>query len=149
MSKNRIYLDNCCYNRPYDDQVFETIRLETEAKLFIQEKIKLGKLTLVWSFILDFENSLNPYEEQKESIKAWKLVASIDVRPEEIIRLNANKLEQENNIKPKDALHIACTLKAECDYFVSSDKTLLKKTLSIRNIITLNPIDFILRWEEQ
>ena len=28
----RVYLDNCCYNRPYDEQVQLRIRLETEAK---------------------------------------------------------------------------------------------------------------------
>lgn len=49
----RVYLDNCCFNRPYDDQAFLTIRLETEAKLAIQEKIKAGQLSLGWSYILD------------------------------------------------------------------------------------------------
>ena len=34
----KIYLDNCCYNRPYDDQTYIRIHLETEAKLHIQEK---------------------------------------------------------------------------------------------------------------
>ena len=38
----KIYLDNCCFNRPYDEQVYETIRLEAEAKLFVQEKIYNG-----------------------------------------------------------------------------------------------------------
>ena len=31
----RLYLDNCCFNRPFDDQSTLTIRLETEAE---QEK---------------------------------------------------------------------------------------------------------------
>ena len=29
----KIYMDNCCYNRPYDDQTHIRIYLETEAKL--------------------------------------------------------------------------------------------------------------------
>jgi len=32
----RVYLDNCCFNRPYDDQMQLKIELETKAKLFIQ-----------------------------------------------------------------------------------------------------------------
>ena len=36
----RIYLDNCTFNRPFDDQGQIRIRLESEAKLYIQEKIK-------------------------------------------------------------------------------------------------------------
>ncbi len=35
----RIYLDNCCFNRPYDNQSQIRIHLETEAKLHIQELI--------------------------------------------------------------------------------------------------------------
>ena len=32
----RVYLDNCCYNRPFDEQDQLSVRLETEAKLYIQ-----------------------------------------------------------------------------------------------------------------
>lgn len=38
----RIYLDNCCYNRPYDEQGQLRIRLETEAKLRIQHLMRIG-----------------------------------------------------------------------------------------------------------
>jgi len=37
----RIYLDNCCYNRPFDDQNQLSVRLETEAKLAIQYMMRL------------------------------------------------------------------------------------------------------------
>lgn len=30
----RVYLDNCSFNRPFDDQTQIKISLETEAKLF-------------------------------------------------------------------------------------------------------------------
>jgi hypothetical protein len=36
----RVYLDNCCFNRPFDDQRHLRIRLEAEAKLSIQEAIR-------------------------------------------------------------------------------------------------------------
>ena len=52
----RIYLDNCCFNRPFYDQSQIRIRLESEAKLKIQDDILEGKLKLVWSYILDAEN---------------------------------------------------------------------------------------------
>jgi len=42
----RIYLDNCCFNRPFDDQIQMKVRLETEAKLFIQDQILKGKVTI-------------------------------------------------------------------------------------------------------
>lgn len=52
----KIYLDNCCYNRPFDDQSQIRIHLETQAKLYIQSKIREGTYDLVWSYILDYEN---------------------------------------------------------------------------------------------
>ncbi|MCL2832242.1 MAG: hypothetical protein FWD78_03645 [Treponema sp.] len=45
------------------------------------------------------------------------------------------------NIKRKDALHIACALKAECEYFLTTDKKLLNKKIFDLKII--NPLDFI------
>jgi hypothetical protein len=47
----RIYLDNCTFNRPFDDQNQLKIKLETEAKLYIQQAIANGTFELVWSYI--------------------------------------------------------------------------------------------------
>lgn len=43
----RIYLDNCCYNRPFDDQSQIRIALESQAKLYIQRLIVEKKIELV------------------------------------------------------------------------------------------------------
>ena len=64
----RVYLDNCSYNRPYDDQSQLRISLETQAKLQIQRMIKDKKLDLVSSYVLAYENSRNPNESKKNSI---------------------------------------------------------------------------------
>jgi hypothetical protein len=40
----RVYLDNCCYNRPFDEQAQLSVRLETEAKLEIQRQMRSGEL---------------------------------------------------------------------------------------------------------
>lgn len=53
----RVYLDNCCFGRPFDNQDFPRIFIETQATLFIQEKIKVGKIELATSHILHYENS--------------------------------------------------------------------------------------------
>ena len=50
-----IYLDLCCFNRPYDDQTQLRIRLETEAKLALQDKVRTGACRLLWSAVLDLE----------------------------------------------------------------------------------------------
>jgi predicted nucleic acid-binding protein len=50
-------------------------------------------------------------------------------------------------IKHKDAIHLATAILAEADYFVSTDRRVLKY-LSAR-VKTINPIEFLRIWEEQ
>jgi len=140
----RVYLDNCCFNRPYDDQTYLTIYLESEAKTFIQKEILEGKIELAWSYILDFENDVNPYEARKNAISEWRDIAIIDINvSKEIIELSKSIIQK--GIKKKDALHIACAIKANCDYFLTTDKKILNKNIS--EIIIINPVDFIRRME--
>lgn len=40
----RVYLDMCCYNRPYDDQSQLKVAMEAQSKLHIQNLISEGKL---------------------------------------------------------------------------------------------------------
>jgi hypothetical protein len=77
----KIYLDDCRFNRPFDDQSSFVIRLETEAKLYVQNLIRHGEIDLVWSFMLDYENAANPFEEVRRQIAEWKGLAAIDCAP--------------------------------------------------------------------
>ena len=76
----KIYLDNCSFNRPFDDQSSIRIKLETEAKLFVQEKILIGELQLIWSHILECENIQNPFIERRNAIIEWKKIAAEKIR---------------------------------------------------------------------
>lgn len=88
-----IYLDNCCFNRPYDNQSRVIVRLETEAKLDIQHAILTQQVHLAWSFMLDFENTANPHLNRKETIAEWKKLASINIPALENIRIYANQIK--------------------------------------------------------
>lgn len=61
----RIYLDNCCYNRPFDKPSHDRIINETNAKMAIQRAIAAGKIDLAISFILYSENKRGPNEIAK------------------------------------------------------------------------------------
>jgi predicted nucleic acid-binding protein len=136
----RVYLDNCCYNRPFDNQSDIIVRLEAEAVSFIQEQIKSRKLELVWSYIMDYENSFNPFEDRRVSIEKWRQYAKEDVDAKaEIVEQAENLMSL--NIKKKDALHIACALHTQSQYFLTTDSKLLNKTVS--GISIINPIDFL------
>ena len=117
----RVYLDCCAYNRPFDDQRNIITHVETEAKLVIQQMIKDNKLTLIWSDVLDYENFDNPFEERRDKISEWALLASIKVEMNEAVYENA-KVYMKNGLKQKDAAHIACAVYANGDYFITVDK---------------------------
>jgi len=142
MRKIRNYLDNCVFNRPFDDQTSIRIKLETEAKLYIQNKIFENVIELVWSYILEYENEQNPFMERKEAIKEWKKLAVIDIEENEII-LNKAKELMKIGLKSKDALHIACAIEGKAEYFLSTDDKILKKGKHIREIKIIDPIEFI------
>ena len=139
----KIYLDNCCYNRPYDDQSYLTISIETQAKLQIQSLVKAKKLDLASSFILDYENSCNPYSDRKSAITNFldeNVLDYVGSDKSELIKSNAKKI-MDSGVKMKDACHIACAELMNCDYLLSTDKRMLKyKSDSIK---LLNPIEFL------
>lgn len=138
----RIYLDNCCFNRPFDEQNQVRIRLEAEAKLFVQTKIFEKELELVWSYILEYENLLNPFEERKNAIQNWKQKASVDINEsDELIRMAESFVK--SNIKPKDALHLACAIEGKAKHFLTTDDLILAKKNSIAQIDIVNPLDLI------
>jgi len=138
----RIYLDNCCYNRPFDEQVSVLIRLETDAKLHIQQLIYSGSLELCWSFVLDYENAANPFEEVRSQIQQWQKRAVVDCV------LSAGILEKASQLmalglRQMDAAHVACAICMRAECFLTTDKKLLSK--AIPEISVLNPIDFVRR----
>ena len=51
------------------------------------------------------------------------------------------------DLKPLDALHIACAIALQCNYFLTVDKGILKKAALIKTILIMNPIDFIIERE--
>jgi predicted nucleic acid-binding protein len=138
----RIYLDNCAFNRPFDDQSQIRIRLESEAKLYIQEKIRQQEIELVWSYILDFENEQNPFEERRKVIEKWKSVAVLDIEETQKLLATANTLLKEG-IRAKDALHVASAIEGKASYFLTTDDKLIKKLSDIAEIQVINPVNMV------
>ena len=141
----RIYLDLCAFSRPFDDQNQLKIRLETEAKLFIQQGIMAGYYDLVWSYILEFENNQNKFDYKRNTIYDWKKLAKVHCVENDKIIEYAEKLKN-LNIRTKDALHIACGVYTNSSYLITTDKQLFNLKLS--DIIIINPLTFLNEVEE-
>jgi predicted nucleic acid-binding protein len=138
----RVYLDNCCFNRPFDDQRQTRVRLEAEAKLYIQERIREGVLELCWSYVLDFENEANPYDERRRMIAAWRRYAAVDVDETESVVQQARGLTR-LGLKAKDALHVACAISGECDYLITTDDVILRRAKKLERLEVLDPPSLI------
>ena len=145
----KVYLDNCCYNRPYDDQSQLRISLETQAKLQIQNMIRNNDVILASSYVLLYENSKNPHEQRKKSILSFVKDNTIDYV--DVDRANEVKSKADEiiaaGVKTADAHHVACAILAGCDFFLTTDDRLLKYKTDKLQII--DPIEFIRNWEVQ
>ena len=139
-----IYLDSCCYNRPYDTADQLTVVLEAQCKLYIQQLVKDGFITLVSSYMVRYESSQNPYAELRENIEAYiRQYSSVyvsDERKEEIEQAAADIMR--TGVKFKDACHVASAIYAKCNYFITTDKRLLKYKSPQIKLVT--PIEFVL-----
>jgi predicted nucleic acid-binding protein len=136
----RIYIDNCCFNRPYDDQTQLRIELETKAKLLVQHKIMNGTLELVISSMSRYENNKNPYDERKSAIGGFFKYAAEEVKSSPTVRADAKNLENKG-LKTKDATHLAFAINAKCHHFLTTDDKVLK--LKEDRITIMNPVEFI------
>ena len=140
----RIYLDICCFNRPFDAQLQLRVRLEAESKLEIQHLIRIGSFELIWSYMMDYENSANPFHERRSNTLRWKKLATSNVMASESI-ITRSKQFNEIGIKKKDSLHLACAIEASCEMFFTTDKGVLRKKNLISAIAILNPVEYIIR----
>jgi len=83
--------------------------------------------------------------EKRSLIAPWKEIASDFCSPSEIILLNGKEI-MKLGLKNEDALHIACAIEKQCDYFITTDSKLTHK--SIEGITVINPIDFIRQMDD-
>lgn len=144
----RIYLDMCCYNRPYDPQEQLKVAMETQSKLMIQRLVEEGKYDLVASYTLDYECGNIPSPIRKKQIMEFvqnNAKVYVSHQGDEEISKKAAEI-MATNVKEYDAYHVASAIYAGCEYFISVDTRLLKfKTDEIKMV---TPIEFITEMEE-
>ncbi|MCL1862286.1 MAG: PIN domain-containing protein [Defluviitaleaceae bacterium] len=140
MERLRLYLDTCCFNRPFDRIYQDKIRFECDAVLTIIKNCDDGIVNILKSDILDEEIGRIP--DLVKRLKVLMLYSSatshIEINKEIINR--AKHFQQFSSIKPFDALHLATAEYANADAFLTTDKKLLNLAWkSDAKIKVLNP----------
>jgi predicted nucleic acid-binding protein len=121
----RLYFDSCCLSRPFD--VFNNVAVQKEAYAVwgILDMIKCRKVDLAWSDYLTIETKRIRDAEQRFKILDWQNYAIVNIPRSQEIRWLAREV-QDKGIHKFDALHIASAIKANCQFFVTTDYRLQK-----------------------
>lgn len=140
----RIYLDACAYNRPFDNQSRDRVRLEAECVSRILGHCDGGEIDLVSSDALEFELGRTPDEVLRNALLELQSKHRDFVRRDRVVVARAATLE-EFSIRGMDAIHLALAEKGKVDYFVTTDIDLIKRAQKVESgIKVVDPIDFML-----
>jgi predicted nucleic acid-binding protein len=101
---------------------------------------------LAWSYVLDFENQANPFQERRDVIARWRAAATVDVEETAATVGRARQIAS-RGLRAKDALHIACAMAAQCEFFLTTDDLLVKRTQGFSGITVMDPTQFVIEVE--
>jgi len=142
----KIYLDNCCYGRPYDDQTQAEIRAETNA---IENIIRLAQWhchVIFSSAALDNEINaikVNTPDKHTDILEFYKRVSTDRAILKKPILEHYAPLAQQAGIRKKDAIHLCFAISAGANYLVTTDKGFVKGAAKLRlPLFVINPLKF-------
>lgn len=143
----RLYLDVCCLNRPFDDWRQQRVRLEGEAILAILERCQQGDLQLVNSSALEAEISRTADPERRQRVLAALEIATEKIQVTEATVQRTTTL-QESGFTSFDALHLACAEAATVDSFLTTDDRLMRRAKRTNiSVPVTNPVTWIMTEE--
>ena len=140
----RIYLDNCCYNRLFDDRSNIKNYLEREAVLIIMQKAFDGEFELVGSDILQIEiGNISNLEKRKNVEGVYNALVADNIEVNDSIEKRAVEIRELSNIKAFDSLHLA-SAEEGADVLITPDIKFLRNSERLQTKIEVkNPIVFV------
>lgn len=141
----RVYLDNCCYNRLFDDRSNIKNYLEREAILLIFEFACDKDIIIVGSEVLKTEIAAMSHLFRREVIQlVYERMVSEHIELLGNVVKRAKDLASQIGTKPYDSLHFALC-EGNTDYFLTTDVKLIKASKRTNlDFRVINPIEFIM-----
>lgn len=128
----KIYLDNCCFNRPFDDQSNQRIHLESETIRAILKQCEQKFWHLIISDVTLFEIANTTDIERRQKLETLTHLAETTINLTTEVIEKANYFESKG-IKAFDAMHLACAEK-HTDIFLTVDDRLYKKSQTLHEL---------------
>ncbi|GHU43319.1 hypothetical protein FACS1894111_08710 [Clostridia bacterium] len=136
----KIYFDNCCLNRPFDDLTANDVRMEAEAVLTIIDICETGEWLFFSSDVLLDEILRITVADRCEKVCLLYSSAVVHIELTNEIVMRAKSLEQ-HGIKSYDALHIASAEVGGADVFLTTDRKLINAVKRAElGLLVMNPI---------
>jgi len=137
-------MDVCCFNRPFDDQAHEKIRIESEAVLAILNRC-LNDWKLIGSEVIDYELSKIPEDERRMGAKILAKISRKNIIIDHSIKRRASEMER-FGLKAVDALYVACAEGSD-DVMLTTDDEIVRKVKANRKHIKIrveNPLNWLM-----
>lgn len=140
-----IYLDVCALCRPFDDQRFVRVHLESEAVKLILQKVRDGHIQLMTSPVHFAEiNALPDMVERIELLGILQGLGKPMKANSDLLRKRADELVGKA-FGIADAAHFACAEAMGAD-FISCDDKLIKRSAKLKNTIwSGDPLAFCIK----
>ena len=141
----RVYLDNCCYNRPFDDRSNIKNYLEREAVLIVMQMAFDGEFEIIGSEVLKKEMLMISDIDKRNNVEnLYKELRSKEVEVERPIVRRAEEIVRNSSIKAFDSLHLACA-EHGADVLLTTDMKFLKAANKLNVKVKIqNPVEFVL-----
>ena len=141
----KLYLDNCCYNRPYDDQTQEKIHMEGEAVLAIINRCKQNNDEIIGNSALDLEIDQIGDIEKREKVKYFydkTITTKIDYTANILKRVR--ELSEQTNIRTLDRFHLSFAEYSDTDVFLTTDTKFEKASTKLNlRMKVINPLRYL------
>ncbi len=129
----RVYLDNCCLQRPLDNQTQPRIRVETEAVFAILAAVQAKDISLCSSEVLLYEIGRIPdVTRRSESLSMLSLASETLSVTDDVAQLAESF--QQRGLNALEAVHLASASLARVDYFCTCDDKLFRKASEISDL---------------
>lgn len=141
----RIYMDVCCWNRPFDNQTQTRIHLEAEAVLAIVTEAEQGRCQLLHSDVVDLEIDDTPDAELRQRLRLMIPRRHRYVRCDSAVASRAAELER-LGFAGIDALHVASAEAGGADVLLTTDDRLLRiaaRHAGLLHVRVANPLTWV------